>query len=82
MLIILVATCRIHSICSGHGRGEEEEQRRRKLPGVEGVSRVIRRFSWWSRRVSVRMVVVATKAVVEEEKETCSGMATIGRVAF
>jgi len=49
---------------------------------VEGVSRVIRRFSWWSRRVSVRMVVVATKAVVEEEKETCSGMATIGRVAF
>jgi hypothetical protein len=76
MLIILVTAY------SGYGRVEEEEERRRKLFGVEGVSDVIRRFCWWFGTADVRMVVVIRKAAMEEEKETCSGVAAGGKAAF
>jgi len=76
MLIILVTAY------SAYGRVEEDEERRRKLFGVEGVSDVIRRFCWWFGRAGVRIAVVIKEAVVEEEKETCSGVATSGKAAF
>lgn len=37
---------------------------------------------WWSGRACVRMVVAVREVAVEEEKETCGGMATTGRAAF